>query len=111
MLPRWFKDTVPTLDRSQKFSLIHIDGDLYESAIDVLDTLFQREQISNGAMILFDDWNCNSAEPTLGERRAFTEICEKYDIHFSDAGSYGVACHKFIIHQYTSIKPTQTSHE
>ncbi len=99
----WFKDTVPLLNNNQQFALVHIDGDLYESAIDVLDLLFQRGQVSRGAMILFDDWNCNSAEPTLGERRAFSEVCKKYDIHYSDAGSYGIASHKFIIHQYSAL--------
>lgn len=98
----WFKDTVPTLDKGQKFALVHVDGDLYESAIDVLDPLFKRNQISPGAMILFDDWNCNAADPNLGEKKAFAEVVEKYKIQYSDAGSYGAACHKFIIHSYTS---------
>jgi O-methyltransferase len=100
VIPGWFKDTVPNINPSQKFSLIHIDGDLYESAIDVLDALFQKKMISSGAIIFFDDWNCNAAAPDMGERRAWTEVCEKYNIVFSDASSYGVACHKFIIHKY-----------
>ena len=98
----FFKDTVPTIDKGQKFGLIHIDSDLYESAIDVLDSLFGNSQVSEGAVILFDDWNCNAASPLLGERKAFSEVCEKYDISFSDAGSYGVASHRFIIHSYRS---------
>lgn len=98
----FFKDTVPTIEKDQKFGLIHIDSDLYESAIDVLDNLFKNSQVSEGAVILFDDWNCNVASPILGERKAFSEVCKKYDISFSDAGSYGVACHRFIIHSYRS---------
>lgn len=96
----WFKDTVPTIGLEQKFSLIHIDGDLYESAIDVLDNLFEKGQVSEGAIILFDDWNCNRASPILGERKAFSEVSQKYNICFSDAGSYGFGGHKFIIHSY-----------
>ena len=98
----WFKDTVPAIPGNQKFSMLHIDGDLYESAIDVLDSLFQRRMISNGAIIFFDDWNCNAADPALGERRAWREVCEKYKITFSDEGAYGDACHKFIVHDYSS---------
>jgi predicted O-methyltransferase YrrM len=97
----WFKDTVPNINPSQKFSLIHIDGDLYESAIDVLDALFRKQMISSGAIIFFDDWNCNAADPDIGERRAWAEVCEKYNIVFSDASSYGIASHKFIIHKYS----------
>jgi hypothetical protein len=97
----WFKDTVPLIDDTKKFSMLHIDSDLYESAIDVLDTLFKRRMIADGAIVFFDDWNCNAAQPALGERRAWKEVCERYRIVFSDAGSYSVACHKFIVHSYS----------
>ena len=96
----WFKDTINILSPSQKFALIHIDSDLYSSAIDVLDVLFSRKQISCGAIILFDDWNFNAASPIFGERKAWAEIVRKFSINFSDEGSYGVASHKFIIHSY-----------
>lgn len=96
----WFKDTLPTVNSAQKFSLIHIDGDLYESAIDVLSILFEKGQVTEGAVMLFDDWNCNYSNPMLGERKAFKEICDKYNVQFSDAGSYSVAAHRFIIHSY-----------
>jgi hypothetical protein len=98
----WFKDTVSTIPDNRKLALLHIDGDLYESAIDALDPLFRRQIISNGAIIFFDDWNCNAADPALGEKRAWQEVCEKYKIHFSDEGAYGDACHKFIVHSYSS---------
>jgi len=100
--PGWFKDTVPKINKDLSFALIHIDGDLYESAIDVLENLFKNRQVSNGAIILFDDWNSNAANPSFGERRAFNEVCEKYKIKFSDAGSYGSSCQRFIIHSYIS---------
>lgn len=66
----WFKETLPTLSSTQKFSVVHIDCDLYESAIDVLSFLFKKTIISNGAMILFDDWNLNHSNLNYGERRA-----------------------------------------
>jgi hypothetical protein len=96
----WFKNTVPEIPTNSKFSLIHIDGDLYESAIDVLDNMFAKKLIANGAMILFDDWNCNAANPKYGERKAWSEVIEKYFIEYSDAGSYGDCCHSFIVHSY-----------
>ena len=96
----WFKDTVQKIPDDVCFSLIHIDGDLYESAIDALDFLFKRKKISQGAMILFDDWNCNAANPRLGEKRAFSEMVDKYKINYSDEGGYSVGSHKFIINSY-----------
>jgi O-methyltransferase len=99
----WFKDTVPEIPQDTKFALVHVDGDLYESAIDVLDNLFSRNMISKGAQVFFDDWNCNAADPNFGERRAWKEMVEKFNIQFSDQGSYGTAGHRFIVHSYTSI--------
>lgn len=96
----FFKDTISTVPDGSKFSLVHIDGDLYESAIDVLDSLFKRNMISRGAMVFFDDWNCNQADPDLGERRAWREVVETYKITSSDEGAYGYTGHKFIVHDY-----------
>ncbi len=100
----WFNKTLSNLPSSTKLSLIHIDSDLYESAIDVLEYLFKNRHISNGSVILFDDWNCNAADPNFGERRAFKEVCDKFSISFSDEGSYGIAGHKFIIHDYKDLR-------
>src|SRR5204863_5482943 len=97
----WFKDTVPQIPASTRFALVHIDGDLYESAYDVLDGLLSRGMITDGASLYFDDWDCNTADPMLGERRAWAEMVEKYKIRFSDMGAYGMACHRFIVHSYS----------
>ena len=96
----WFSETLPRLEASTRFSLVHIDCDLYSSTIDVLDNLFHAGMISEGALLLFDDWNCNKASNAFGERRAWAECVEKYHVHYSDEGSYGWASHKFIIHDY-----------
>jgi len=98
----WYKDTLATIPKDQKFALVHIDSDLYESAIDVLDTLFAAGMVSNGATIFFDDWDCNAASPDLGERRAWREVCERYKISYSDCGSYSFASHRVIVHCYGS---------
>lgn len=51
-------------------------------------------------MIYFDDWGPNRSSPKHGERRAWNELVERFDIEFSDDGSYGLLCHRFIIHSY-----------
>ena len=96
----WFKDTLPQIDPAARFAMVHIDGDLYESAIDVLFNLLQRKLISPGAAIYFDDWDCNAADPELGERRAWREAVDKFAIRYSDLGTYGMSCRRFIVHSY-----------
>ena len=94
----WFSETLPKMP-DQKFALLHIDCDLYESTRDVLEQFASRKMFADGCVVFFDDWNCNRASPEFGERRAWNECCEKYGIGFSDGGDYGIVGHKFIIHQ------------
>jgi O-methyltransferase len=49
----------------------------------------KRGFITEGAIICFDDSNCNQASDAFGERRAWIELAEKYNINFSHAGNYG----------------------
>ncbi len=96
----WFSETVPALPLDTRFALIHIDCDLYSSAMDALSGLLDRGLIARGAYVFFDDWNCNRADPNLGERRAWRECCERYGIVASDQGAYGVFSRCFIVHDY-----------
>lgn len=98
----WFRNSLLRLEPGVQFALIHIDSDLYQSAIDVLDHCFAPRRVPPGGMIFFDDWNSNHASPDFGERRAWAEIVPKYQVHYSDAGSYGYSCQKFIVHEYRS---------
>jgi len=98
LYPGWFKDTLLKIPLDIKFSLIHIDCDLYDSTLDVLDHLFKFNHLLDGCMIFFDDWNCGNASPRLGERRAWSEIVSKYHIKYSDCGEYSCVGHKFIVH-------------
>jgi O-methyltransferase len=97
----WFSQTISRFE-GRKLAMIHVDCDLYQSTMDVLDFLFGRGIVSEGAVILFDDWNCNRASPEFGERKAWAEIVKKYQVTASDWGSYGWAGQKFIVHSYRS---------
>ena len=101
----WFRDTLPRLPDDTKFAMLHIDCDLYQSTMDVLDACFSRGFIAEGAIIFFDDWNLAVASPALGERRAWSEIVEKYSVMYSDEGGYSWNAHKFIVHSYRSREP------
>jgi hypothetical protein len=96
----WFSESLPKLDPGTKFALIHIDCDLYVSALDVLDFVFKTGTLSDGALVLFDDWNCCRASNDFGERKAWREACDRYQVVVEDAGGYGWAGHRFIVHSY-----------
>lgn len=96
----WFKDTLPKLPDDVRFSLIHIDCDLYQSTLDVLEFCFNKGIVEEGAAIFFDDWNSNKASPKYGERRAWAEVVERFQIISSDWGEYGHMGRKFIVHSY-----------
>ena len=99
----WFKDTLPQIPQGTKFAMINIDCDLYQSAIEVLDYIFSQGFVQEGTYIFFDDWNCNRASSAFGERRAWSEVEEKFAITYTDCGEYGRDGRKFIIHSYDQV--------
>lgn len=95
----WFRESMKHF-AGVKFSLLHIDCDLYQSTMEALDVLFEKELVAEGAAILFDDWNPNRASPRFGERKAWSDLLLKYEIEHSNWGSYGWGGQKFLIHSY-----------
>lgn len=60
-LKGWFKDTLPTL-KNEKFSLIRLDGDMYESTMNGLENLYPL--LAKGGYLIIDDFalqNCKQA--------------------------------------------------
>lgn len=53
----WFRDTLRTLD--YPFSIVRLDGDMYESTMDSLKALYPR--LSVGGFLLVDDYGCFEA--------------------------------------------------
>jgi hypothetical protein len=102
----WFSDTVPRLPKTSKFSLVHVDCDLYQSTMDALEPLFANGMVSEGAALLFDDWNCNRASRQLGERKAWEELRAKFAVDYSDEGAYGWAGHRMTVHGYQNSSGT-----
>lgn len=52
-------------------ALVHIDCDLYESAIRCLD--FITDLVQDGTVIVFDDWGFYRGQSDLGEQKALNE--------------------------------------
>lgn len=99
VVPGWFADTLPSIPPGTRFAVVHIDSDLYSSAKEVLDHLCATDALANGCMLLFDDWDCNAADPGHGERRAFAEAAERFGLRWSDAGRYGFVSRRIIVHR------------
>jgi len=99
----WYKDTLNSISDNIKFAFVHMDCDLYESTYDVLYYLLDKQLLSEGATILFDNWFCNKASKQYGEQKAWRDICEKFDIEYSNLGLYACVGNKIIIHGYKKI--------
>jgi O-methyltransferase len=103
ILEGWFSKTVPTLSADRRFAMLHVDCDLYQSTVDALTPLFANGMVSEGAIFLFDDWNCNRASPSYGERRAWAELTLRFEIVSSPCCDYSWHGHKLIVHGYKGM--------
>jgi O-methyltransferase len=72
-LQGWFRDTLPTLTDEQ-WSLIRLDGDMYESTMLGLEQLYPR--LSPGGFLIVDDYGA-----VEGCRRAIEDFRTRNDIH------------------------------
>jgi O-methyltransferase len=96
----WFSANMTRIPAGTKFALVHVDCDLYQSTMDCLDYLFKQNMISQGAIILFDDWYCSHSSNAHGERKAWSELVSKYGIEAENCGPYAWGGHKFIVQSY-----------
>ena len=75
IVPGWFSDTCTdeTIRKHaiKKAAVVHLDCDLYESAKQALD--FITPLLTDGTILIFDDWYCFRGNPELGEQKAFAE--------------------------------------
>jgi hypothetical protein len=99
LYPGWFSETLPTVAPHTKFALVHLDCDLYESSAQVLTDLFENDRLSDGAILLFDDFLENRSSPDLGQRKAWEECKARFAPRFTDLGFYGLCCWRCIIHK------------
>ena len=96
----WFTDTIPQYleEHQEQIAFLHIDSDLYSSAIDVLYGL--KDYIVEGTIIVFDDFypwgRKNYPLWQEGEYKALKEWAIEFDRHIE------VLYHSS--HQQTSIK-------
>lgn len=70
----------------EKVALVHIDCDLYSSALPCLDFISSR--LVDGAIIMFDDWFCYRGREDKGVRRAFGEWSQETNFLFTEYSKY-----------------------
>ncbi len=81
---------------------IHIDCDLYISAIQCLRWLAKNKLFGPNCLVRYDDWNIEGKGLyTCGESRAHKEICERYGLVFDYVESNGHAAELF---RYKGLK-------
>lgn len=79
----WFRDTLPSLS-SRTWSIIRLDGDLYESTWDSLRNLYP--QLSPGGFVIIDDWVLPPCRAAVEDyRRAHGVADEIVDIDWASA--------------------------
>lgn len=54
-LPGWFRHTLPTAP-VERLAVLRLDGDLYESTMDALASLYRK--VSPGGFVIIDDYGC-----------------------------------------------------
>jgi O-methyltransferase len=79
-LPGWFRDTLPTLG-DQRWSLIRLDGDMYESTLVALESLYP--QLAPGGYVLIDDYgavaSCKQAVQDFRDAHGVREEIQPVD--------------------------------
>lgn len=73
VVPGFFDQTLAAPLASRQVGFAHVDCDLYSSSRCVLDRLLADQVLADGALLAFDDYNCNRAHPQMGQRRALVD--------------------------------------
>ena len=80
LLEGWFEDTLPVAP-IERLSVLRVDGDLYQSTMDVLVAL--EPKVSPGGFVIIDDYNgwepCRLAVDDYRRDRGITAVIEPVD--------------------------------
>lgn len=82
----YFEDTLDKVKLADTFSFVHIDVDLYSSCKEVLS--FLNDNLSDGAVLLFDDYFCYRGRRDSGVQSAFHEWLFKVQNTYSSQEYY-----------------------
>ncbi|GHF80555.1 TylF/MycF/NovP-related O-methyltransferase [Thalassotalea marina] len=94
----FFDESLASIKDNQKFCLVHIDCDLYSSITSVLEYLHKKSCLSDGCVLLFDDWLCNRGNPNFGAQKAWNDFTAKNRLNYTDLGIYNMKGKSIIVH-------------
>jgi O-methyltransferase len=97
----WYDEVLATFPMP-RLSMVHIDCDLYSSTSTVLHNLFDNQRITEGCVILFDDFFCDKARRHVGEQRAWNEIKSRFNVEATNFRNYGPSASAYIVHNYSA---------
>ena len=80
----WFRDTLPTLG-AERFAVLRLDGDMYESTMDSLTSLYHR--LSPGGFVIIDDYALSGCQRAVTDFRREHSIGEPL-VDIDGVGSY-----------------------
>jgi O-methyltransferase len=72
----WFSDTLPLIPEDSQFSILRLDGDMYESTIVALENLYPK--LSVGGYLVVDDYGLPNCRQALTDYREFHGITDEY---------------------------------
>lgn len=72
----WFSDTLPLIPEDSQFSILRLDGDMYESTIVALENLYPK--LSVGGYLIVDDYGLPNCRQALTDYREFHGITDEY---------------------------------
>lgn len=79
-LEGWFRDTLPACT-AKEFAVLRLDGDMYESTIEALESLYPK--LSPGGFVIIDDYGavegCRKAVHDFRDRHAINDEIEDID--------------------------------
>jgi O-methyltransferase/8-demethyl-8-(2,3-dimethoxy-alpha-L-rhamnosyl)tetracenomycin-C 4'-O-methyltransferase len=82
-LKGWFKDTLPAAP-IERLAILRLDGDLYESTIQVLEALYDR--VSPGGFVIIDDYMLPACRKAVEDFRAKKNILQPVEEMEAGAG-------------------------
>lgn len=86
LVPGFFSESLtPELAaslQSKKASCIHVDCDIYQSTVEMMDWMFKYNLALPDSIWRFDDWS-STPEWRAGESLAFVEITNKYNLNWT----------------------------
>jgi hypothetical protein len=75
-VPGWFNETLPEL-RDRQWSVIRLDGDMYESTIVTLENLYP--SLSPGGFLIVDDFHLDTCKQAVEDYRTRNDVTEEIE--------------------------------